>query len=152
MDELQEEQQVKKQTVSDTVKFNVGGRLFEMLRVPTLAHHPNSVLSQLAEDHDAPQPIFVEASPDLFQFIVDYHRHNQVHIPVTVTVAALLREAEVLGVPLTSNDIVQEAPPLGKMLALTAEVTKDRNDQAHLSYYRSTVDLLGQLIIKGFKI
>ncbi|CAE8618877.1 unnamed protein product [Polarella glacialis] len=144
--ELMEESQ-KLQATSETVKFNVCGKMFEVLRQPTLSLHPNSILSQLAEESDGSQPIFVEANPELFQYILDFHRHRKILVPITVSTAAILREAQLLGVRVTLADIETESFPLGKLAALTAVATEGLQNQAHLSTHRSKVELLAHLII-----
>ena len=45
---------------SDLVTFNVGGKIYQVLREPTLSLHPNSLLTQLAEDKQDDKEIFVE--------------------------------------------------------------------------------------------
>ena len=37
-----------------------GGKIYQVLREPTLSLHPNSLLTQLAEDQKDDKPIFVE--------------------------------------------------------------------------------------------
>ena len=49
---------------SDLVTFNVGGKIYQVLREPTLSLHPNSLLTQLAEDKQDDKEIFVEG-PDV---------------------------------------------------------------------------------------
>ena len=45
---------------SDLVSFNVGGKIYTVLREPTLSLHPTSLLTQLAEDKQDEKEIFVE--------------------------------------------------------------------------------------------
>ena len=45
---------------SDLVTFNVGGKIYTVLREPTLSLHPTSLLTQLAEDKQDEKEIFVE--------------------------------------------------------------------------------------------
>jgi len=37
-----------------------GGKIYQVLREPTLSLHPNSLLTQMAEDQKDDKPIFVE--------------------------------------------------------------------------------------------
>eukprot|EP00438_Fugacium_kawagutii_P003810 Skav230257 [mRNA] locus=scaffold3387:75988:77452:+ [translate_table: standard] len=62
---------------SDLVTFNVGGKIYQVLREPTLSLHPNSLLTQMAEDQKDDTPIFVEGDQDLFKFVIDYHRDRR---------------------------------------------------------------------------
>ena len=45
---------------SDLVTFNVGGKIYTVLREPTLSLHPTSLLTQLAQDKQDEKEIFVE--------------------------------------------------------------------------------------------
>ena len=45
---------------SDLVTFNVSGKVYTVLREPTLSLHPNSLLTQLAEEKQDEKEIFVE--------------------------------------------------------------------------------------------
>ena len=46
-------------SASDLVTFNVGGKIYTVLREPTLSLHPTSLLTQLADTQDEKE-IFVE--------------------------------------------------------------------------------------------
>ena len=47
-------------TASDLVTFNVSGKIYTVLREPTLSLHPNSLLKQLADEKQNEKEIFVE--------------------------------------------------------------------------------------------
>ena len=135
---------------SNTVSFSVGGKAFEVMRQPTLSLHPTCLLTQLAEDGigDAAHPIFVEANQDLFPYILDYLRFRKIHIPVTVSVAAMLREATALGLDLSLDDVVQENPLLGKLRALTEEAVSKGSRDAGEAVQRCKVELLAAIILQ----
>mmetsp|Transcript_5246 Transcript_5246/g.14845 ORF Transcript_5246/g.14845 Transcript_5246/m.14845 type:complete len:251 (+) Transcript_5246:71-823(+) len=109
----------------DPVRFDVGGRIFHVSRDLALARHPGSLLSQLARGADprSPEPVFVEANPDLFQLMLDFHRHRKIHIPLAVSKEAVLREAALLRLPVTPEDVVQDVLPLARMQACLEEVS-----------------------------
>lgn len=44
----------------DLVTFNVSGKIYTVLFEPTLSLHPNSLLTQLAEEKQMEKDIFVE--------------------------------------------------------------------------------------------
>mmetsp|Transcript_88624 Transcript_88624/g.255584 ORF Transcript_88624/g.255584 Transcript_88624/m.255584 type:complete len:245 (+) Transcript_88624:99-833(+) len=107
------------------VKFNVGGRIFEVLREPTLSLHPNSLLNSLAEEHTGDDPIFVEANPDLFQYMLDFLRHRKISIPRTVSKAAVQQEAAKLGLPgIQGEDIKQDPGRLADLTSLHKRLTQ----------------------------
>mmetsp|Transcript_73995 Transcript_73995/g.207703 ORF Transcript_73995/g.207703 Transcript_73995/m.207703 type:complete len:192 (+) Transcript_73995:55-630(+) len=108
---------VEGQSRSDTVKFNVGGRVFEVLREPTLSLHPGTLLSTLADEHSGDDPIFVEANPELFPYILEYLRSRSIHIPLTVSKGAVLAEASRLGLKsLAEGDVKQDVAPLSALM------------------------------------
>mmetsp|Transcript_67983 Transcript_67983/g.196995 ORF Transcript_67983/g.196995 Transcript_67983/m.196995 type:complete len:314 (+) Transcript_67983:88-1029(+) len=96
---------------AETVRFNVGGRVFEVLREPTLSLHPECVLNMLDEISGG-EPIFVEADPDLFPYILQYLRSRRVRIPITVSTKAVLAEALKLGLAIQENDIERDPLPM----------------------------------------
>mmetsp|Transcript_83907 Transcript_83907/g.242371 ORF Transcript_83907/g.242371 Transcript_83907/m.242371 type:complete len:118 (-) Transcript_83907:296-649(-) len=55
----------------ETVTFDVAGRTFKVLKEPTLSLFPDSLLNTLAEERNSDEPIFVEANPDLFPYVLD---------------------------------------------------------------------------------
>mmetsp|Transcript_35954 Transcript_35954/g.58881 ORF Transcript_35954/g.58881 Transcript_35954/m.58881 type:complete len:223 (-) Transcript_35954:32-700(-) len=93
---------------SDLVTFNVGGKIYQVLREPTLSLHPTSLLTQMAEDQKDDKPIFVEGNQDLFQFVIDYHRDRKVILPMTVARDALVRELNRFGLEPTEEQIVED--------------------------------------------
>lgn len=102
---------------TDTVKFNVRGRVFEVLREPTLSLHPGTLMSTLAEEHSGDDPVFVEANPELFPYILEYMRSRSIHIPLTISRGAVLAEASRLGLTsITDGDIKQDMPALSAFL------------------------------------
>ena len=131
-----------------TVRFNVGGRIFEVLREPTLSLHPDSLLCQLAEDSNQGEAIFIEANGDLFQHMLDFHRHRKIHIPFTTSKDAIMQEARALGLTLKPEDVVQEAAPLRELGACAEKSRKDLNEEAHQSLRQGKVATLGALILK----
>lgn len=130
-----------------TVKFNVAGKIFEALREPTLSAFPKSRLCQLAEDPSVTQPIFVDANSELFQYILDFHRHRKVIIPISVSAAAVLREAKSLGLPMTLDQVTQDCPPMGKLAAMISDATKTEAEKAQVDQYMSRAELLAKVVI-----
>lgn len=102
---------------TQTVAFDVGGKIFKVLYSPTLELHPTSLLKQLADDRDGDEPIFVEANPDLFPYLLDFHRNRKVYIPHTVSKAGIVHEAKKLGLNLKVTDIMQDSAPLAEQVS-----------------------------------
>jgi hypothetical protein len=142
------ERESKRQRCNDTVKFNVSGQVFEVLRDPTLTLHPESLLNTLAEQHSGVENIFVDRSADLFQYMLAFHRDRKIIIPHTVPKESVLREAAVFGLPVSTNDIIQETPPLAQLGTIVSDVAEVVEE----SLVASKVALLSDLILKGHEL
>lgn len=134
---------------SDTVVFDVGGRLFTVLREPTLSLHPGSVLKQMADDHTGSDAIYVEANPDLFEYIVEYHRNRKVYLPLTVAKNSLIMQAEKLGITIDPADVCQERP-LATLTKATLGAIVDMSEKVAANVQRDKLRLFADLILKGF--
>jgi len=126
---------------SDTVRFDVGGKIFEV-PVPNLRlmFFSDSVLGQavLADREGADDcPILVPGDVDLFPFILDMHRQRGMcRIPCTVSKEAMLREARAFGLPASAENIIEEGDVLRD-----ASLLDSKNDSATLLYFKEwTVD------------
>eukprot|EP00928_Gymnodinium_smaydae_P013788 TRINITY_DN15000_c0_g5_i1.p1 TRINITY_DN15000_c0_g5~~TRINITY_DN15000_c0_g5_i1.p1 ORF type:complete len:289 (+),score=43.76 TRINITY_DN15000_c0_g5_i1:61-867(+) len=146
MDNFRPENRVS--TRENTVKFNVGGKHFEVLYEPTLTLHRDSLLHQLAENAADGEEIFVEADSDLFQYMLNYHRHRKIYIPFTVSKDAVLREAQILGLPVRDEDIIQQTPPLGDVMCLADSVFRESTEDVERQLLKAKIDTLAALIIK----
>ncbi|CAE7522994.1 unnamed protein product, partial [Symbiodinium pilosum] len=92
----------------DLVTFNVSGKIYTVLREPTLSLHPNSLLKQLADEKQNEKEIFVEGmgDQDLFKYVLEYHRDRKVILPPTVSkelIEAVLRELNRFGLDIESD-------------------------------------------------
>mmetsp|Transcript_37765 Transcript_37765/g.87725 ORF Transcript_37765/g.87725 Transcript_37765/m.87725 type:complete len:278 (+) Transcript_37765:79-912(+) len=78
----------------DTVTFNVGGRHHEVLRL-TIEAHPGTLLANLLDDigSDSALPLFVDANPDRFAYILDWYRFGEMHLPTGYPTKAILNDA-----------------------------------------------------------
>lgn len=120
---LMPDQGAHQQRPSTTVKFMVGGKQFVVLREPTLSLHEGSLLKQLADDADdeESEPIHVEANAEYFQYILDYHMHRKIYLPVTVSKLGVIDAANKLGVSIRPDEIKQELPTVGQLTKLMKE-------------------------------
>mmetsp|Transcript_93278 Transcript_93278/g.216821 ORF Transcript_93278/g.216821 Transcript_93278/m.216821 type:complete len:209 (-) Transcript_93278:41-667(-) len=133
---------------SETVVFNVSGKTFEVLREPTLAMYPCSILSQLAEDAEGNEAIFVQADPELFHYFLAFHFHQKIHIPMTVSKDAILLEARALNLPVKPEDVVLEAASLGSLRRLLLVAVQDAETDVAESVRATRLNLLRDLILE----
>eukprot|EP00913_Durusdinium_trenchii_P019561 g18388.t1 len=101
---------------SDLVTFNVGGKIYQVLREPTLSLHPNSLLTQLAEDKQDDKEIFVEGDQDLFKYVLAYHRDRKIILPPTISMAAVQQELKRFNLDAKSEEMVLDEAYLPFML------------------------------------
>eukprot|EP00913_Durusdinium_trenchii_P016549 g15554.t1 len=122
---------------SDLVTFNVSGKIYTVLREPTLSLHPNSLLTQLAEEKGNEKEIFVEGDQDLFKYVLEYHRDRKILLPPMISKEAVLREVKRFGLDLAPEEtpgdgvclpsVVGHLPP-----GRTVFVQELRNDRAFI--------------------
>ena len=65
---------------TDTVKFNVGGRHFEVSRALVIDGHSETVLGKLVSDtwnDDIGKPVFIDRDGDIFAQILNYFRYGR---------------------------------------------------------------------------
>jgi len=79
-----------------TVKFNVGGKLYEVSK--SLLHRfPNTLLAQKVSDANT-SPIFIDRDPDRFAYCLDYMRDGgRLHLPEMITKSSILQDLKFLG-------------------------------------------------------
>ena len=77
------------------VRLNVGGTRYDTSRA-TLGRCEGSKLANLVSDSwkEGVDPIFIDRNGLLFQYVLDYLRSNEVHLPTTVSRAAVMKEFE----------------------------------------------------------
>jgi len=87
---------------SDTVIFNVGGQCFEILRYK-IESQPStmlaSLLSDIGTDVVSGKPLFVDANPDRFQYILDWYRYGELFVPSHCSIKAILRDCRFFMLP-----------------------------------------------------
>ncbi|CAK9063286.1 unnamed protein product [Durusdinium trenchii] len=101
---------------SDLVTFNVGGKIYQVLREPTLSLHPNSLLTQLAEDKQDDKEIFVEGDQDLFNYVLAYHRDRKIILPPNISAAAVQQELKRFGLDAKTEEMVRDGAYYPSML------------------------------------
>ncbi|CAJ1962113.1 unnamed protein product [Cylindrotheca closterium] len=82
----------------NTVKFDVGGRLYEVSK-SLLEQFPSTILAEKVQKGSSSSiPIFIDRDPDRFAFCLDYMRDiGVVHLPENVPKPAILKDLQFLG-------------------------------------------------------
>mmetsp|Transcript_21036 Transcript_21036/g.48291 ORF Transcript_21036/g.48291 Transcript_21036/m.48291 type:complete len:201 (+) Transcript_21036:33-635(+) len=88
--------------MSGTVKFNVGGQIYEMLE-QTARAKPDTLLCTLLDDtareDEASTPIFVEADPARFRYIMDWYRYGSMSLSRDISVEEMRRDCAFYQLP-----------------------------------------------------
>ena len=87
--------------VEEWLSINVGGSMF-LTKRSTLQQHPNSLLAELNEDcpfyHPPSGQYLFDRNPDIFQYILDYYRTDQLHFPHNLCGPTIKKELEYWGI------------------------------------------------------
>jgi len=86
---------------ADTVKFNVGGTVFEVAR-STIQTFPHALLAKMIDGpfqsgKDGGGAYFVDRNPQMFNIILDVHRDNKVYESPMVTSDQVVAELQFYG-------------------------------------------------------
>lgn len=81
------------------VRLNVGGTRYDTSR-DTLGRCEGSKLAKSVSDswEEGDEPIFIDRNGRLFEYVLDYLRTGEVHLPFTVSRAALQNEFHYYGI------------------------------------------------------
>ena len=79
-----------------TIQFDVGGTVYKV-SWSVIEAFPKTSLFRLAAKRGGRSPIFIDRNGDRFQYILDYMRDKEVHLPLSVSKAAILRDLEYFG-------------------------------------------------------
>ena len=100
------------ETKRKIVRLNVGGTHYEVSR-DTLERCKGSMLASLISDHWNEgslhdEPIFIDRNGRLFEYILDYLRMNQCHLPLSVKRAAVQEEFEYYGIDADMTQVMEK--------------------------------------------
>jgi len=82
------------------VTFDVGGQIFKV-SAQLVRSKPKTLLAILLQhaENGLSKPIYVDGPSERFPFILDWYRYNAIHIPRSVSLAALLQDARHFQLP-----------------------------------------------------
>eukprot|EP00984_Skeletonema_dohrnii_P029806 scaffold20690_cov155-Skeletonema_dohrnii-CCMP3373.AAC.11 len=86
-------------TTTNTIKFNVGGRPFEVSR-DLMDKHSETMLGKLVSDAwqaDPEEPVFIDRNGDTFAYVLDYLRYGSIELPPTVPKSSFERDLDFYG-------------------------------------------------------
>ncbi|CAE8631933.1 unnamed protein product [Polarella glacialis] len=112
-----------------TIKFNVGGTIFEVAQDTLRSKSADTLLNVMLErwTQNPCEPQFIDRDPELFRYILAWYRDDGcILLPITISKAEILREAEFFGLPMAACDIETDVTELGQMRKRILEVDRQR--------------------------
>ena len=86
-------------TDTKIVRFNVGGTPYQAAR-ETIERYPGTMLARMISEtwlQDPKQELFVDSDGPRFQYVLDYMRHQKVHLPFTMAKASVRQDLDYFG-------------------------------------------------------
>jgi hypothetical protein len=102
-----------------TVQFDVGGTLFKtsrsIFRRGSQQHGECTMLERLVSEtwlHNPTIPIFIDRSPVLFGYVLDYLRYGSITLPITVSKEMFVRDLDYYGIFPIDGSTIRTSPEL----------------------------------------
>ena len=96
---------------NNTIKFNVGGRLYEVSR-ELIDKYPDTVLGTLVETawkEDPEETVFIDRNGDTFAYVLDFMRYGSIDLPATISKSMFDRELGFYGINFEEGAINEES-------------------------------------------
>ena len=110
----------KENDMTETVKFNVGGTIYEVSR-SLLERYPDTMLAKSASERcqeDSRSEIFIERDGDLFRHVLSYLRDGRVVLPLTASREGLMLELQYYGLDGVEKENIDDSLILMNLLNL----------------------------------
>jgi hypothetical protein len=129
----------------DTVKFNVGGRHFEVSR-NLIEQNPDTMLAKMISetwDNEPDKPMFIDRDGDLFAQVLNYLRYGSIELPVSIPTAMFHRELDYYSITGSKRSVTQEKR---KTIArMTEEINGDLRRLRHHEMRRKIWQLANEM-------
>ena len=96
-------------TTPQTVKFNVGGKLFETAR-SLIDQHENTMLAKICSDRWLEDPnavVFIDRDGDMFAQVLNYLRYGTISLPITINLDMFLRDLDYYGITPDEGSVLE---------------------------------------------
>jgi hypothetical protein len=133
----------------ETVKFNVGGKHFEVSRA-LIDEHPDTMLAKMISEawekkNDEDTPLFIDRDGDIFSHVLNYLRYGSIDLPLCVPETMFQRELDYYGI--TPQDGTIKSMSFREFTAACKEQQKQSKakldqSQAELDHHTMICDLL----------
>lgn len=105
----------------DTVKFNVGGRHFEVSRA-LIDQHPDTMLAKMISEtweKEPDNPIFIDRDGDMFDHVLNYVRYGSIDLPISIPRTMFQRELDYYGIIAQESAVKQQS--FGELVQMNRE-------------------------------
>ena len=122
---------------SKIVRLNVGGTLYDVAR-DTLDRCSGSMLASLVSarwttgSSGDSEIIFIDRNGFLFQYVLDYLRNNKLHLPCSVSRAAVKDEFDYCGISADMNHVITDQIGVAYTGALTSAIRAMQKDLSNV--------------------
>lgn len=149
----------KKTFNRDLIRLNVAGTHYEVSR-EMLMRYQGSLLANLANTWNEDKfnsEIFIFRDGQLFAYVLDYLRSGKVHLPYSITLAALKKELDYFQIPVDMSQLIVEKDYFSidrlsrEIKAHKAAIQeKEMEIAAIVESYRLAYELTTSVMEKGF--
>ena len=131
-----------KQQQATTVKFNVGGKLYEVSR-SLLKRFPDTPLAKKAlKAGNSTTPIFLDRDPDRFGYCLDFMRDGGIlHLPEMITKASILHDLQYLGFEDIDDSLINDETSQKHLFVRHNEVVRKAHQRV-ATMQQEVIDLL----------
>jgi len=155
------DQNAKRRRLNETVKFNVGGKRFEVPKDLIMKDLDDStdngesdnrtMLAKLVSDTWLQNPeseVYIGRDGDRFTYVLDYLRHGEVVLPNIISIDSFLKDLDYYGIPFQqanikkeSSYVTEEAVDLNKAekrkkhMLLAIDIMKDFIEKSRTQFY-----------------
>jgi BTB/POZ domain len=89
-----------------SIKFNVGGKMFEVNRSLLTKCDDKMMLRVAAEMSDPPnEPIFIDRDSELFVYVLDYIRDGKVSVPISISKESFISDLVFYGIDVIDTNV-----------------------------------------------
>eukprot|EP00985_Skeletonema_marinoi_P019529 scaffold11238_cov150-Skeletonema_marinoi.AAC.3 len=111
-------------STTNTIKFNVGGRPFEVSR-DLMEKHSETMLGKLVSEAwqaDPEEPVFIDRNGNIFEYVLDYLRYGSIELPRNVPKSSFERDLDFYGLLPKEGEIKEKS-----LADMAAALRQDRD-------------------------
>eukprot|EP00956_Cyclotella_meneghiniana_P011775 scaffold16542_cov74-Cyclotella_meneghiniana.AAC.2 len=141
----------------DTIKFNVGGRHFEVSR-QLVEQNPYTMLAKMIsetwETDDPDKPLFIDRDGEKFAHVLDYLRYGSIELPESIPESMFKRELDYYGIIANDGSVVQwKKKTLGEIMTdVKCQVAKAEENEHILALAVECLSRYNEKSVQGRQV